>query len=76
MSLSLRLIALFAGLSFFGCSRSNPDAGGTDGGGGGVGGNGIPDMATASTGSTVFCNSGEPDTIPFTSSAGSANVRW
>jgi hypothetical protein len=45
MSQSLRLIALFAGLSIFGCSRSNPDAGGSDGGG--VGGNGVPDLAAS-----------------------------
>jgi hypothetical protein len=57
MSLSLRLIALFAGLACFGCSRSNPDIAGTDGGGGsggggvgGVGGNGVPDMAAGGGG--------------------------
>ena len=35
----------------------------------------IERFATASTGSTVFCRCGEPLSIPFTSSAGSANVR-
>ena len=35
----------------------------------------IDTLATASTGSTVFCKSGEPVAMPFTSSAGSANVR-
>ena len=35
----------------------------------------IETFATASTGSTVFCRYGEPLAIPFTSSAGSANVR-
>ena len=35
----------------------------------------IERFATASTGSTVFWSCGEPPSIPFTSSAGSANVR-
>ena len=35
----------------------------------------IDTFAIASTGSTVFWRTGEPVWIPFTSSAGSANVR-
>ena len=35
----------------------------------------IETFAIASTGSTVFCRSGEPVAMPFTSIAGSANVR-